>query len=68
MPGYEKTGQDNNHPQFLAKSQFMKTSGGINKKLPIKSDEESCLVDYMFQISNLTLMKDLAEVVQFFEF
>ena len=34
---------------FLAKSQFMKTSGGINKKLPIKSDEESSLVDYRFE-------------------
>ena len=29
---------------FLAKSQFMRTSGGINKKLPIKNDEESSLV------------------------
>jgi len=29
---------------FLAKSEFMRTSGGINKKLPIKSDEESSLV------------------------
>jgi len=29
---------------FLAKSQFKRTSGGINKKLPIKSDEESSLV------------------------
>ena len=29
---------------FLAKSQFMRISGGINKKLPIKSDEESSVV------------------------
>jgi hypothetical protein len=29
---------------FLAKSQFKRTSGGTNKKLPIKSDEESSLV------------------------
>jgi hypothetical protein len=29
---------------FLAKSQFMRTSGGINKKLPINSDEESFVV------------------------
>jgi hypothetical protein len=29
---------------FLAKSQFKRTSEGINKKLPIKSDEESSLV------------------------
>ena len=29
---------------FLAKSQFIRTSGGANKKLPIKSDEESSLV------------------------
>ena len=29
---------------FLAKSQFKRTSEGTNKKLPIKSDEESHLV------------------------
>jgi hypothetical protein len=29
---------------FLAKSQFKRTSEGINKKLPIKSDEESFVV------------------------
>jgi hypothetical protein len=29
---------------FLAKSEFMRTSGGIDKKLPIKSDEESSVV------------------------
>ncbi|MHA1170246.1 MAG: hypothetical protein DRJ29_08670 [Bacteroidetes bacterium] len=29
---------------FLAKSQYKRTSEGINKKLPIKSDEESSLV------------------------
>ena len=33
-----------------------------NNKLPIKSDEESSLVDYMIQISNLDLLKDLTEV------
>ena len=36
---------------------------GINKKLPINSDEESSLVDYRFEISNLDLVKDLREVV-----
>jgi hypothetical protein len=29
---------------FLAKSDFKRISGGTNKKLPIKSDEESSLV------------------------
>ena len=29
---------------FLAKSQFQRDSEGTNKKLPIKSDEESSLV------------------------
>ena len=29
---------------FLAKSQFQRDSGGTNKKLPIKSDEESFVV------------------------
>jgi len=43
----------------------MRTSGGINKKLPIKSDEESSLVDYRFEISNLDLVKDIAEVDEY---
>ena len=30
-----------------------------NKKLPIKSDEESSLVDYVSEISNLDLMGDI---------
>jgi len=50
---------------FLAKSQFMRTSGGINKKLPIKSDEESLVVDYVIEISNLELAMDLKIVVDF---
>mgnify|MGYP001826618624 CR=1 FL=1 len=29
---------------FLVKSRFQRVSGGANKKLPIKSDEESSLV------------------------
>ena len=33
------------------------------KKLPIKSDEESSLVDYTIEISNLDLVKDLTVVV-----
>jgi len=32
-------------------SDFKRVSGGINKKLPIKSDEESSLVDYTFEPS-----------------
>ena len=50
---------------FLAKSQFMRTSGGINKKLPIKSDEESSLVDKVIEISNLDLVRDLIEINDF---
>ena len=50
---------------FLAKSQFKRTSEGVNKKLPINSDEESSLVDYMIEISNLDLMRDLIEVVDY---
>jgi hypothetical protein len=36
-----------------------------NKKLPIKSDEESSLVDYVIEISNLDMVKDIAEVIDF---
>ena len=50
---------------FLAKSEFMRTSGGINKKLPIKSDEESFVVAGINEISNFDLVKDLAEVIGF---
>ena len=52
---------------FLAKSQFQRTSGGTNKKLPINSDEESSLVDKRFEISNLDLVKGLKEVVDILE-
>ncbi len=41
----------------------MRTSECINKKLPIKSDEESSLVDKRFEISNLDLVKDLTQVI-----
>jgi hypothetical protein len=43
----------------------MRTSESTNKKLPIKSDTESSLVDKRFEISNLDLAKDLARVVDF---
>ncbi len=49
---------------FLAKSQFKRTSGGVNKKLPINSDEESSLVDYTIEISNLDLVKDIEEIAE----
>ena len=52
---------------FLEKSQYKRTSGSINKKLPINSDEESSLVDYMNEISNLDLVKDLNEVIDILE-
>jgi hypothetical protein len=36
---------------------------GDNKKLPTKNGEESSLVDKVIEISNLEILKDLAEVV-----
>jgi len=36
---------------------------GKNKKLLIKSDEESSLVDYMSELSNLDLVRDIIEVI-----
>ena len=50
--------------QFV-KSQFMRTSEGTSKKLTINSDEESSLADYTFEISNLDLVSDLEEVVNY---
>jgi len=52
---------------FLAKSQFKRDSGGINKKLPTVSNGESSLVAGTDEISNFDLLKDLAEVVDFVE-
>ena len=43
----------------------MRTSGGINRKLPIKSDEESILVAGVDEISNFNFMKDLADVIEY---
>ena len=50
----------------------MVSSEGINKKLPIKSDEEFSLVDKRFepsarrsQISNFEFIRDLAEVADY---
>ena len=50
---------------FLAKSQFQWDSEGKNKKLPTISDEESHLVDYEIEISNLEFMKDLMLIIDF---
>ena len=36
-----------------------------NKKLPIKSDEESSLVDKVIEISNLELLKGIVKVLAF---
>ena len=47
---------------FLAKSQFIRTSEGGNKKIPTVSDGESSLVDYRFEISNL--LKDIGEIIR----
>jgi len=46
-------------------SQFKRTSEGANKKLPIKSDEESSLVDKVIEISNLELLKGIVKVLAF---
>ena len=49
---------------FLAKSQFMRSSGCIKEKLPIENDEESSLVDKTFEISNLELIRDIESIVK----
>ena len=41
----------------------MRTSGGINKKLPINSDEESFVAAGVGEISNLDLVKDLLKLL-----
>jgi len=43
----------------------MRTSEGTSNKLTIKSDTESSFVDNRFEISNLDLVKDIAEVVEY---
>ena len=50
---------------FLEKSQFKRDSEGTNKKLPIKSDEESFVVAGMDEISNFDLLRGLIRVVAF---
>jgi hypothetical protein len=40
---------------------------GINKKLSIKSDDESSLVDKRFEISNHDLITDIIELTRFEE-
>jgi site-specific DNA recombinase len=52
---------------FLAKSQFKRDSEGTNKKLPTVSDGESSLVDKRFEISNLVLVRDVANMIDFIE-
>jgi len=46
---------------FHAKSEFKRVSEGT-KKLPIKNDEESFLVDKTSEISNLELLKDIVRI------
>jgi len=57
---------------YLRKSQHKRDTGVTNKKLPTKNGEESSLVDKVIeplarrsQISNLELLKDLDEVIDF---
>ena len=38
---------------------------GMNQELPTKSDEESCLVEKGIEISNLDMLKCMAEFVKF---
>jgi len=44
-----------------------RTSGDTNKKLPIKSDEESSLVAGIDEISNFDLLKGLADITDFLD-
>ena len=53
---------------FLAKSQYKVDSGGTNIKLPIKSDEESSLVDYTIEISNLDLVMSIFDIQNLLEY
>ena len=46
----------------------MRTSECINKKLPIKSDEESSLVAGIDEISNFELLKDIETVVDYLSY
>jgi hypothetical protein len=48
---------------FLAKSQIIRSSEGMNEKLPIKKDEEFSLVDNRFEISNHGLLKDMFDII-----
>jgi len=49
----------------VLKRRFSNRNIDVIKVLPIKSDEESSLVDYTVEISNLDLLKALFELVEF---
>jgi hypothetical protein len=42
----------------------MRSSEGINEKLPIKNDEESSLVAEGSEISNQNLINDVADIIK----
>jgi len=46
----------------------MRSSEGINEKLPIKNDEESSLVAEAGEISNLNLMRDIVGIIKLQEY
>ncbi len=52
---------------FSVKRSFSNEKADIKKGLPIKSDEESTLVDYTIEISNLDLMGDIIEIIDYVE-
>ena len=47
---------------FSVKRSFSNEKKDIKKGLPIENDEESYLVDYVNEISNLELLKDLMKI------
>jgi len=51
---------------FSLKLDFIRTSGNIKEKLPIKNDEESSLVAETVEISNL--LKDISEIINLSDF
>jgi len=49
---------------FIERRSFSNHKQSKKEKLPIKSDEESSLVDKRFEISNLDLIKDMAMIIK----
>ena len=62
MPPEDMSNLKNQFP-FPRKIRIQEGFRGVKKKLPIKSDEESSLVDKRFEISNLDLIKDIVRII-----